>query len=206
MQLDLFLRNIISTSLLDGLALGLGGAFLLTTLFGIFLARRRRSYFAWSIEGILSIVVATASGFVVYLFIGLVTTWAGSAIHGLSGSDLSSWSDLTSIAFSIYQEVAVVSSYWGSIAGLAMGYGLGIRPRDEATTFGVIWAVLAIFILLAGFSFILLQMLIVEHSDMLYYFAGLSTAALAVFALYKIWRSTPEGMDEYATQDASAIE
>jgi hypothetical protein len=205
MQIDLFLRNISSVSLLDGLALGLGCAFIISSFCGTYLTRRRPASITWSIGGILTILVGTISGLAIYSFIGLVTSWAGPAIHGLSGSDISLWNNLVSFAFNYYQDPAMAISYMGSIAGLGMGYGIGIRPKDEATTFGAVWAVLAVFVLLTGFAFVLLQMLIVEHVDVLYLFAGFSTVALALFALYQNWKAAPDVVDDHTIHEGSDV-
>jgi hypothetical protein len=201
-----FLASIVSVLLLDGLALGLGVAFIISCLCGTYLTRARPANITWSMGGMLSIFVGTISGLAIYSFIELVTFWAGPAIQGLSGSDLIHWNNLVSTAFNYHQNSAIASSYVGSIAGLGMGYGIGIRPKDEATTFGMVWAILAAFILLTGFAFVLLQMLIIEHEDVLYLFAGFSTAALALFAFYQNWKALPDVVDEHTIQEGSNVE
>jgi hypothetical protein len=200
---NMFLSSIISTALLDGLVLGLGGSFILSSVCGVYITRRRPSNVTWAFGGILALITSTISGLIVYFFIGLVTFWAGPAVHGLSGTDLNLWNSLVSTLFSINQYLAIMSSYMGAIAGLGMGYGIGVRPREEATTFGVVWAVLAVFILLTGLAFIFLQTVLAGNIDVLYFLAGLSTVALVMLALYQRWRALPEPVDEYVSQYVS---
>ncbi|MDH4213423.1 MAG: hypothetical protein OEV85_05845 [Candidatus Thorarchaeota archaeon] len=200
-----FLASIVSVLLLDGLALGLGAAFIIASLCGTYLTRGRPANITWSIGGILTIFAGTISGLAIYRFIELVTFWVGPAIQGLSGSDLIHWNYFVSTAFNNHQYSAIASSYIGSIAGIGMGYGIGIRPRDEATTFWMVLAVFSVFMSLTGFAFVVLEMLIAEHADVLYLFAGFSTAALVLFAFYQNWKAAPDSTNDHAIQEVSDL-
>jgi hypothetical protein len=197
MAIDLFLSNIVSVLLLDGLVLGLGGAFIVTSFCGAYFTRTKPSGSKWGVGGMLIVVVGVFSGFVFYGLLELATFWAGPAIHGLSGSDIGLWNSLVSTAFSYQLNLATAFAYLGSMAGITMGYALGISPKEESTTFGVVWTVLAIFILLAGLALILLQMIIMANSEVLYFMDGISTVALVLFALYKNRKAVPSTSSDY---------
>ncbi|TFG29689.1 hypothetical protein EU527_15520 [Candidatus Thorarchaeota archaeon] len=205
MQLDTFFMNLIQVSLLDGLALGLGGAFIVTSFCALILTRRMGVSITRGLGAIASLVIGIISGFLVMNSIGLFATWTGSAIHGLSGTDLVSWTSLVSSTFSSYQSQAIALSYLGSLGGLGMGYGVGIRPKDEATTFGTVFSMLGVCALAIGFTLVMLPTILALSTILLFGMIGFITLLFVLFGLMQKREGSEEDSESYVMESESIV-
>lgn len=187
MQLDTFYMGLIQVSLLDGLALGLGCAFIITSICGLIITRRMDMSIIWVIGAILSLVIGVISGFLIMNLTEYIAVWSGSAFLGLSGSDLSSWANTIYSAFISYPYHGLTLWYIGSLAGFGMGYGIGVHPKEESTTFGVIFSILGICGLAIGLALALLPGILTLSTDFLYILIGLFSILFSLFA-FRIWR------------------
>lgn len=200
MQLDAFFMGLIQVSLLDGLALALGAAFIIATICGIVLTRRTGLNITWGLGTIASLIIGVISGLAVMAFVGFLAIWAGSGIHGLSGADLNNWTEITSTAFGSSQIQGIILAYVGALAGIAMGYGIAIRPKEEATRFGIGFSILGVCALAIGFTLTMLPTILTLSTLLLFGIDGLFSLLFILAALWVRRKRPAEDTDYYVTQ------
>ncbi|TFG33495.1 hypothetical protein EU527_08060 [Candidatus Thorarchaeota archaeon] len=205
MQLDAFFMELIQVSLFDGIAIGLGSAFIVTCFCALLLTRKMSISITWSVAAIATILIGTLSGFLVMNSIGFFAVWSGSAIHGLSGDDLISWTSTIASTFNSYQIQVISLSYLGSLAGLAMGYGIGIPQKYKFTISGTIFSILGVSALLIGFTLIMLPTVLNLDVILLYVIIGLLSLLFLLFWLKYQRMKTDEDLEYHVTPTDSTI-
>jgi len=205
MQLDTFYVGLIQTSLFDGLVLGLGVALFVASVLGIIMTRRYSLGVTWSLSAIALIIIGIASGYLFMTFTGIMTSWAGTGIHNLSGAVLTDWTSLVATMFGTYQDYALVLSYIGAILGLGMGYGTGILPKEEFTTFGTFISILGVGALAIGLTLAFLPFLITQSISILYLFSAMITLLFVGYLFNCHRKSAPEDSDYYVAQEEPAV-
>jgi len=184
MQLNAFFMNLIQISILDGIALAVGAAFIIAALCGIFLARRMDLNITWGLGTIASLIIGVVVGIVVMTSFGYYFVWSGSNCYGLSGSDLTNWTSLISAEFGSYQLQTLALAFIGALAGYDMGYVLMTTPREGTTRFGILISVLGVSMLAIGITLTMLQGLLLLPLVLFY---SLDVVFAVLFILGIIW-------------------
>ena len=204
MQLNAFFMNLVQISILDGIALAVGAAFILAALCGIILARRTDLNITWGLGTIASLIIGAVLGFVVMTFFGYYFVWSGSNCYGLSGSDLANWTSLISTEFDSYPLQSLALSFIGALAGYAMGYVLVTTPKEGITPFGILISILGVAMLAIGISLTMMPGLLLLPLVLFYSF---DVVFAVLFILGIVWvkrRGPPEEVVEVPVQDSDS--
>ncbi len=200
MQLDTFYTSLIQVLLLDGLALALGGAFIITSICGVILMRRTTVNLKWCLGTIVSMVIGVVSGVIVMTSFGIFNVWAGSGIYGLIDDGLADWTALISTEFNSYNYQLLSLAYLGALAGHSLGCSIGMHRNEEATPFGILFSILGLSVIAIGFTFTLLQILLTLPILILFSIDGVFTLLfiLSIFLTQK--NQSSENTEYYSVE------
>ena len=194
--------GLVQVSLLDGISLAVGASFIIASIFGLILTRRTGLNITWGLGTLASIIISVISGILIMTSLGFFFSWTGSAIHGLTSTDLTDWTTLISTEFGSYPYQVLALTFIGALGGHAMGYAAGTRPKDEATTFATVFSILGVSAIAIGLTLTLLQNLLAQSLLVLFSLDGLFAL---LFILVGFWIKRNESVEIPVESSSSDI-